>query len=248
VDTLEDLGCRTIRLPASPDLPDCLFVEDTVVVLDELAILARPGAESRRPETDAVEAALAPFRPIARIREPGTLEGGDVLRIDRTLYVGLSGRTNEEGARQLREAIEPLGYCVVPVPVRGRLHLKSQVTLAAPGVLLIDPRFADRRAFPGFDFIDVAPGEDDAANGLLVSGTLVYPDDFPATRGRLDARGIAVRTVPMSEIRKAEGAVTCCSVVFSITEAGGVSVRSWSSGCCGEEGVASCTDKSFSRA
>ena len=211
---LESLGCRLIRLPADPDLPDSVFVEDTAVVLDEVAVIARPGAASRRPETAAVAGALAPFRPLLRLEDPATLDGGDVLVLGRTLYVGLSSRTSAAAADQLGRLLSPYGYAVVPVSVAGCLHLKSAVTRAGEDLLLLNPAWVDPSAFPGRRTLEVDPAEPFAANVLAIGGQVVSPDSFPRTRRRLEAAGVRVRPVDMTELQKAEGAVTCCSLVF----------------------------------
>jgi dimethylargininase len=210
---LERLGCRMVRLPVEPDLPDSVFVEDAAVVLDELAIVCRPGAASRRAETESVAAALAPYRELARVVPPGTIDGGDVLRVDRKLFVGLSTRTNGAAVGQLEAFLGPFGYEVVPVRVEGCLHLKSAVTEVAPGVLLVNRSWVEAGYFPGLQLIDVDPREPFGANALRVDGTVVYPTSFPRTRERLEARGIEVAVVDLSELAKAEGAVTCCSLI-----------------------------------
>jgi len=208
-------GCRVESLPALDDLPDSVFVEDVAVVLDEIAIVTRPGAESRRPETTHIAPVLAGYRRITFIREPGTLDGGDVLRLGRRIFVGASGRSDEQGIEQLRAVVWPYGYTVTAVPVSGCLHLKSAVTEAAPGVVLTNPGWVDAAAFGNVRVIEVDHGEPYAANGLLVGERFVYPGSFPRTRNRLDASGILVDTVDVSELQKAEGAVTCCSLVFA---------------------------------
>jgi dimethylargininase len=214
-ECLELLGCRVERLPAEQDLPDSVFVEDCAIVLDEVAVITRPGAASRRAETAGIEVALSAWRPIARIAAPATIDGGDVLRVGRILFVGLSARTTPSAVEQLTAVLDPLGYAVVAVEVSGCLHLKSAVTEAAPGILLVNPEWTGdwvRR----FDRVEVAPGEPFAANGLLLGETLLYPSAFPVTRSRLEARGIHTCEVDVSELAKAEGAVTCCSLVFDV--------------------------------
>jgi dimethylargininase len=218
---LRDLGCRVQSLPEEPELPDAVFVEDMAIVLDELAVLTRPGVASRRPELESVETALARYRPIERIASPGTLEGGDVLVLEHSIYVGLSGRTNQDGIRQLQAAVAPHGYRVEAVPVRGCLHLKSAVAELAPGLLLVNPDWIDASAFGGRRFVAVAPGEPHAANVLRVGSGVIFPAAFPETRLAIEQQGLAVRSVEVSEIQKAEGAVTCCSLIFSVPEAEG---------------------------
>jgi dimethylargininase len=212
---LESLGCRLIRLPAEPDLPDAVFIEDTAGVLDETAVITRPGAVSRRPETGSVAEALKSFRPLSSISDPGTLDGGDVLRIGRELFIGRSARSNPEGIRQMRLFLEPFGYSVRETPVKGCLHLKSAVTLASEHAVLINPDWVDARYFTGMEIIEVDRCEPYAANALLINGTAVYPQAHPATRRRLEKRGIPLTVVDLSELAKAEGAVTCCSIIFN---------------------------------
>lgn len=214
-EVLRRHGLRVVALPADPELPDAVFVEDTAVVLDEVAVLARPRLELRRREVPAVAAALASFRPLARISGGAHLEGGDVLRVGHALYVGLSRRTDAAGAAALAAVVEPLGYRVVTVPVTGCLHLKSAVTQLAPGALLINRAWIDPAPFAGFDLIDVDPSEPEAANTLLLGGTVLLPTSFPRTRAILAARGLHVETIDVSELQKAEAGVTCCSIVFS---------------------------------
>jgi dimethylargininase len=211
---LQSLGCRMVELPAQDALPDAVFVEDIAVVLDEVAVLTRPGAESRRAEGVSVAEVLARHRSLRTIDAPGTLEGGDVLRVGRMLYVGQSARSNAAGAAQLRERIAEFGYEVQPVPIHGCLHLKSAVTQVAEGTLLVQLAWVDPAAFAGFRLIEVDPDEAHAANALWVGGGVVYPSCFPRTRRRLEAAGIAVIPVDVSELQKAEGAVTCCSLVL----------------------------------
>lgn len=213
-DLLRRLGLDVIELPADPDLPDSCFVEDAAVVLDELAVLALPGAASRRAEIPAVEAALAPFRPLARLRPPETLEGGDVLRIGRTLFVGRSPRTNEPGIARLAALAEPVGYRVVPVAVTGCLHLKSAVTALDHERLLANRAWIDATPFRRFDVLDVAAEEPAAANVLRVQGLVVAHSGFPRTRDRIVALGYEVRPLDISEFLKAEAALTCKSLLF----------------------------------
>lgn len=210
---LVQLGCRVQRLPDAPDLPDSVFVEDAAVVLDAMAVIARPGAESRRPEVDSVAEALRSWRPLARIEAPGTLDGGDVLVTPRSVFVGISGRTNEEGARQLARILAPLP--VTAVAVTGCLHLKSAVTLAAPSTLLLNPDWIDGALFPGFDVVEIDRREPCAANVLRVGETVVCAAEHPRTRARLDARGLRTVAVPAGELAKAEGGLTCGSILLS---------------------------------
>ncbi len=308
---LERAGCRVVCLPPLDDCPDAVFVEDVAVVLDEIAIVTRPGAESRRGEVESVARALGGYRSVRRIEPPGTLDGGDVLRLGRRIYVGLSGRSNQSGIEQLGAMLAPHGYEVTAVPVTGCLHLKSAVTEVALGVILVNPEWVNAATFVDVEVIEVDPAEPYAANGLFIASppaapapaeppalsanlprvvipgpdpsacplgaegraapgirpwiptsagmtpgtpracpsaswptrwdeaapspesrfptpdeshlcvrlppshsTLIYPASFPRTRARLEAHGIRLEIVDVSELQKAEGAVTCCSLVF----------------------------------
>ena len=211
---LESLGCEVIRLPAEPALPDSVFVEDVALAFDDVAVATRPGAESRRDEGQAVLDVLGSVRRILRIEAPGTLDGGDVLRIGKRVFVGISARSNAAGREQLRELLAPFGYTVEGVATLDCLHLKSAVTQADEDTVLVNPAWVDVAPFSGYRMIEVDPAEQHAANAVRIGNVLVYPDCFPRTLERLRAAGIAVTTVDVSELQKAEGAVTCCSILF----------------------------------
>lgn len=211
---LRDAGCDIHALPEEPDFPDSVFVEDTVIVLDEVAVLTRPGAASRRGEVGSMAVALAPFRKLLRISAPATLDGGDVLRLGHTLHVGASARSNADAVVQLTGLLAPYGYRVQAVPLHGCLHLKSAVTQVASDVLLLNPAWVDADQFPGYHTIAVDPGEPFAANAVWAGDRLLYSASFPHTAARLRQAGIDVRTVDMTETEKAEGGVTCCSVLL----------------------------------
>ncbi len=213
-ETLASLGCRIVALPELPEQADSVFVEDTAVVLPEVAVITRPGAESRRAETESMATALAAYRHLVFLEEPATLDGGDVLRIGKRLYVGLSGRSNRTGVEQLAASVKPFGYSVESVKLTGCLHLKTAATLVAPDRLLINPAWAEMRAFSGVEFTEVDPAEPQGGNAMLVGETVLYPQSFPRTRARLEELELDLRTVDMSETEKAEGGVTCCSVIF----------------------------------
>jgi dimethylargininase len=227
---LERLGCRVQRLPDAPKLPDSVFVEDTAVVFDEVAVIARPGAASRRPEVEAMVKALAPYRRLALIEPPGTLDGGDVLVTPGRVFIGVSGRTTAEGVRQFAAHVAPLGYDTIAVPVTGCLHLKSAVTLASHppaldaararkggSVLLINPAWIDTAYFDRFELIPVDPSEPAAANVLRIGEQVICAAEYPRTRARLESQGIATTTVPAGELAKAEGGVTCGSVLLRVS-------------------------------
>jgi dimethylargininase len=209
---LISLGCQIIKLPEIPILPDAVFVEDTAIVLNEIAIVTRPGALSRRNETASVSTILANYRQIVSIKTPGTLEGGDILVMRSNIYAGLSHRSNLEGIHQLDNIVSPYGYSVCPVPVKGCLHLKSAVTRISDDAVLMNPNRVDPDIFSAYIRILVDSSEPDAANVVSVGNKLVYPSAYPKTMERL---GKVVIPVDISELIKAEGAVTCCSIIFN---------------------------------
>ncbi|MBP2647333.1 MAG: amidinotransferase [Gemmatimonadetes bacterium] len=211
---LEQLGCRVQHVAPAPGLPDSVFVEDTAVVLDEVAVIARPGAESRRAEVDAVADALGRYRPLVTIQAPGTLDGGDVLRVGRSLYVGQSGRTNDEGIEQLRRHAARHGYEVRPVRPTGCLHLKTAVTAVSEHGVLLNPEWIAPALFDEFQVMTVDPAEPFAANVVRVGRALLTAAAFPRTRRIMEERGLEVHVVDVSELAKAEGAVTCCSILL----------------------------------
>jgi dimethylargininase len=212
---LAELGCDVHSLPAEPELPDSIFVEDVAIVLDEVAIVTRPGADSRKPETESIAQALSVYRELCYIQPPGTLDGGDVLRVGKTLYVGRSSRSNPSAIEQMQTFLAPYGYTVKGVNVTGCLHLKSAVTQVAADTLLIHSRWVNRGDFGDMQFIEVDTAEPHAANALLIGDTVIYPSSYPRTQKQLAERGIRLKIVDASEVAKAEGAVTCCSLVFS---------------------------------
>ena len=207
-------GCRVERLEAGPDLPDSVFIEDVAIVVDELAIITRPGAASRRAETAGVAGALRRYRLLYQMASPGTADGGDVLVVGHQVFVGRSSRTNDAGIDDMRRVLTPYGYEVTPLEVQGCLHLKSAVTAVGDNLLLINPAWLPSEPFARFDRIDVHPDEPSAANALRVRDQIIYPTMFQRTLERLQQRGLRVCAVDASEVGKAEGAVTCCSLIF----------------------------------
>jgi dimethylargininase len=206
-------GCEVHEVAPLHDQPDAVFVEDCAVVLDELAIATQPGARSRRGEVESVAAALAVQRRVLRLSGAARLDGGDVLALGRTLFVGLSQRTNAEGVRQLRELAKPYGYDVETIAVEGALHLKTAVTRAGERLLLANPRWVDPRRFANWEIVEIDPSEPFAANVLRVGGATLGAAAFPRTNERLRARGVSLVEVDVSELAKAEGGVTCCALL-----------------------------------
>jgi dimethylargininase len=211
---LRDMGCEVIELPAEADLPDSVFVEDTAVILPEAAVITRPGAESRRPETESIIHPVGMYRELLFIQEPGTVDGGDILVLEKDIFVGMSTRSNQAAVDQMNALLGKFGYCAQGVELHDCLHLKSAVTRVDAKTLLINRNWVDTHHFANFDLIDVDPAEPYAANCLPVNGEIIFPEAFPKTRAKLEARGYQVRTVPVDELAKAEGAVTCCSLII----------------------------------
>ena len=213
---LRSLGCEVRRLDGVPQQPDSVFIEDTAIVLDELAIIARPGAESRRGEIAGVAAALTEYRDVSCIEAPATLDGGDVLRVGRRLYVGLSTRSNQEAVDQLSAITKPFGYTVTSVVPRDCLHLKTAVSTLPDDRLLLNPRMVEASALGGAPYIEVDVAEPHAANVLSVGSTILAPASTPRTRKKLESLGYVVVSVDASELAKAEGGLTCCSLLLRV--------------------------------
>ncbi len=213
-ECLERLGVRVMRLPAEPALPDSVFVEDIAIVLDELAVITRPGAISRRAETESIADTLSVFSPLKVIQPPATIEGGDVMLIGRTLYAGLSARTNREGLLQLREIVEPYGYRVEIIEMAGCLHLKTGCVYLGNQTILANRNWINVQPLAGFDLIDVPEDEACAANTLTIGDTVLTPSGFPKTRALIEARGFDTLMIDISELQKAEAGLTCLSLIF----------------------------------
>ena len=209
-DCLRRLGATAISLPAEPELPDSMFVEDAAVVVDECALITRPGAPSRRPECESIARALAPYRQLHTVEEPGTIDGGDVLRIGRRFFVGISTRTNQEGARQFATFLARYGYNTTLVRVNGCLHLKSAATLAGDRVL-VNPEWINPAVF---DMPHLAVVEPHAANVLTLGDTVIVPANFPRTAEMLERAGLRIERLDISELQKAESGLTCSSLIF----------------------------------
>lgn len=215
-EALRACGCELRRLPPLHDQPDAVFVEDTALVLDEVAVITRPGAESRRAETRSVATALAPLRPLRFIAPPARLDGGDVLVLGRDVFVGLSRRSDAAAVAQLGEWLAPFGYAVRGVPISGALHLKSAVTPLGEGALLANPGWVDPILFGAQTVVYVHPAEPHAANALAIGDDVILPAAFPRTAERVRALGRTVLPVDVTEVGKAEGGVTCCSLILRL--------------------------------
>ena len=214
VEMLRSLGLETVVLDALPGYPDAYFVEDTAVVTPDVAIITNPGAEARRGEVDAIEPILARYRRTVRIRAPGTVDGGDVLIVGARFFIGISDRTNEEGAEQLGRILEEYGHAWTAVPVAAGLHLKSSVNYVGQRTLIVTEEFAALDQLRGYDKIVLDQAEAYAANTLLINDCLIAPEGFPGARKELEAMGLEIVQLDMSEARKMDGGLTCMSLRF----------------------------------
>jgi dimethylargininase len=214
VRTLRSLGLDVIVLDAEPDYPDAYFVEDTAVVTPNVAVITNPGAASRRGEEKTIEPVLARFRKTARIAPPATVEGGDVLMAGNHFFIGISERTNPEGARRLGRILEEHGHTWTTVQVGEGLHLKSSVNFLGRDTLLITESLAGHRAFRNFKKVVLDRGEDYAANTLWVNDSLLMPAGFPGARRKLSTLGFPLFELDVSEVRKMDGGLTCLSLRF----------------------------------
>lgn len=210
---LRKLGLQVEFAPDLPDHPDGVFIEDAAVLLPEVAIVTRPGAASRMAETESIIPLVSRHRPLQRIVAPGSLDGGDVLRIGRTLFVGESSRTNAEGIDNLRAVVEPFGYETRPLPVRECVRLKSACTFVPPHFVVHNPQWIDPGVFGSVTSIPVSEKEPLAANTLTVNGTTLVSASYPKTEKRLREAGIKTQSVDISEMEKAEGGLTCLALI-----------------------------------
>jgi dimethylargininase len=211
---LESIGVEVRLLDVSKALPDAVFIEDTAIVLDEIAIMTRLGSEARRGESQTIARVLEAYRPLEHIEASATLEGGDVLRVGQLLLVGLSARTNLAGVQALQRIVQRFGYRVAPVIVQGCLHLKTACTALPDGTLLVNPSWVDMGPLQDFKIVTVPEDEPWAANTLSFGRTVLLAAEHPRTAQLLQARGLDVRLVALSEFAKAEGGVSCLALLL----------------------------------
>ncbi len=207
-------GARVERLAVNNNYYDGCFIEDTAVVVDELAVVANMTAEWRRGEPAAVENVLAGYRDVARLGDAAEMDGGDVLRVGRELFVGLSARTNRRAAEELKRLLRPFGYEVTAVGVKGCLHLKTACTALDERTLLVNPAWVETEAFAGFKLLAVPEDEPLAANTLRVGDTLILQAGFPKTIEMVRERYERTEVLDTSEFAKADGSLTCLSLIF----------------------------------
>ena len=214
VCTLQSLGLEVKILQSLPEYPDAYFVEDVAIVTPEIAVITRPGAIERAGEAEHIEPILTQYRPIARIQSPGTLDGGDVMQVGKHCYIGVSARTNEEGARQLAQILHQYGYQCATISVSGGLHLKSDVSHIGRNTLLISEALAESKAFINYDKILVDKEEAYAANSVLINDRILMPKGFPLTRSKLIAAQFDIIETETSEVHKMDGGLSCMSLRF----------------------------------
>ncbi len=214
INALRQLGGEVLELPAGVDLPNSVFVEDTAFILSEVAVITRPGADSRKPETKTIIQTLSPYIKLVQVHAPATVDGGDVLVLGKNIYVGLSTRSNQSAIHQLNDLLSEYEYNVTGLPLHDCLHLKSAVTRVDDKTLLINKNWVDTSYFEDFGLIEIDPSEPFAANCLPIGDGIIFPTAFPRTRVQLEERGYQVLAVDVSELAKAEGAVTCCSLIL----------------------------------
>ncbi len=214
VEVLRACGCHIVQVPPEHGCPDAVFVEDTAIVVNEIAVMTRPGAPSRRNEAASIRNSLSVYRDIRSINETTTLDGGDVVRLGNRFWVGISTRTSLGGAESLAVCLSPYGYHVEPVQVHDCLHLKSACCAIDQETLLHNPAWIKASHFPDTRCIEVDPAEPMAANVVAVNGRLLAAAAYPRTADLLDAAGYQVELIEADELAKAEGALTCCSILF----------------------------------
>jgi dimethylargininase len=212
--TLLNLGLDIIVLPAEPEFPDAYFVEDPAIVTPKIAIITRPGAPSRRGEADSLTPYLEYYRPLSYIQSPGCLDGGDVLMVGNHFFIGLSERTNREGAAQLGAYLSAAGHTSEQVPVPAGLHLKSSVNFIGQNTLLLTSKLAQYTGFVGYEKVILDEGEEYAANILWINGSLLMPAGFPKTHAKLSHFEMPIIELDVSELRKMDGGLTCLSLRF----------------------------------
>ena len=214
VQAIKEFGFSVLELPAEPDLPDSVFVEDTAIVLQEVALITKPGADSRKPETKSITEALRPYRELVFIESPGSLDGGDVLVLGKKIFVGLSTRSNMAAIAQMNQLLGNYGYKMQGVEMHDCLHLKTAVSRVDDRTLLINREWVDVETFESFTLIDVDESEPFGANCLPLGDSIIFPVAFPKTAAKLTERGYKIKPVVVDELAKAEGAVTCCSLIL----------------------------------
>jgi dimethylargininase len=211
---LSGAGLEVIVLDPQPDYPDAHFVEDTAVVTPNVAVITIPGAAARQGEEESIIPVIADFRRIERIQTPGTVDGGDVLQVGNHFFIGISERTNRQGAEQLGQILRRYDHTWTPVAVGAGLHFKSSVNYVGQNTLLVTPDFAAKEQLQGYDHLVLDRSETYAANTLLVNDHLLIPAGYPKTQRQLETLGLDMVELEVSEVQKMDGGLTCMSLRF----------------------------------
>ena len=214
IDTLKSLGLTVTILQPEETFPDAHFVEDAAVIFKEAAVITNPGADARKGEEITIEKALAPLKTIEKIVAPGTVDGGDILQVGKHFFIGVSDRTNKEGAAQLSAIVAKYGYTSTTVPVADGLHFKSSVNYVGKNTLLVTEAFKEREELKGYDLMILDTDEEYAGNTLLINNTLITPKGYPKTLAKLKSLGLEIVELETSETRKMDGGLTCLSLRF----------------------------------
>jgi dimethylargininase len=215
IDALRELGLEVMMLPMDDRFPDSVFVEDTAVITPEFGIITRPGAVTRRDEIVEMEGVMRRFfLDVELIESPGTVDGGDVLQAGNRFYVGISKRTNANGAGQLAEKLKKHGFEVIILPVEKSLHLKSDVAWLGNDTLIVTPAFANQPDFADYKKIVTPEEERYAANCVMINGVVLVAEGFPATRELIEKEGYKTKALDVSEFRKLDGGLSCLSLRF----------------------------------
>jgi len=214
IEILKQLGLEIVELPSEHHYPDAYFVEDTAVVLNEAAIITRPGAKARRGEKDSIKPVVKKYKKIELIEAPGTVDGGDVLQVDKIFYIGLTERTNLEGAGQFKTIVEKYGYKCKFIEVGKGLHLKSSVNYIGWNTVLITSALSENSEFDKYNKIVLEEADEYAANTLLINETLITPSGFPNVKKELEKITDNIIEIDVSEVRKMDGGLTCMSLRF----------------------------------
>ena len=214
VKTLKRLGLHVIELEALDDFPDAHFIEDTAVIVPEVAVITNPGAANRRGEEVSIEPELMKYKKVKKIQDPGTLDGGDIFIVDKNVFIGLSDRTNQSGANQLAKFLSNFGYESKQIQVEEGLHLKSDVNFIGKNTLLVTEKYSNHPAFKNYKKICIDSDESYAANSLLINEILIIPKGFPLTKQKLQQADFDIIEIDMSESQKMDGGLTCLSLRF----------------------------------
>ena len=215
ISALKTCGISVIELPSAENFPDACFIEDTAILNKKIAIITRPGALSRRGEVSEIPLYLHPYyQSIEYIKSPGTLEGGDILQIENQYYIGISKRTNKDGALQLKSILDQYGFSCTVIPLKKFLHLKTGVNYLGDNTVIVAGEFIDHKEFAHYNQIIVSSEEEYAANSLRINDYILTPEGFPNVLRKLSVMNKVIIELPLSEFQKLDGGLSCLSLRF----------------------------------